>query len=474
MYSHATSGLRNTMSFFLIGLGPDDDLRLLSLKPLESRQAAMAELSRLSADPAFDHWDADVTVMDLNTGAPVLLVRPAAAAVPIEPEPERTQTGDADVWEADLPSVETVVPPAIALVEVKESLADTPEVIPEAIPEAIEAPFWEPPSVALIEPVGDAAIAEAIVADAEEPVADVEAFAAASVPDEVELVDEPTALPEPVVEIAPETLAEPLAELPALDENDELRAAIVRTTEHMAAEGVVAPESIGPEIVALESIESDEAQVVPEDVPPIEVATAAQTASVADDVIELEEPADVAAAPSFWPWNRSAQVDAPESGVAPEVAGVYDALGSSAEAGTESDVEAVLRRPVVTQRSDQEPDLPEAASPREPMSYISETEPEAPSGESDFILDLDSVESPPEAIAADDTPAEAVSVAATDSPVVGEEAVHAEAQAPAAEPLTRPDVSPLEDFTCADCVYTDTCPNRDQRLPKDCGSFQWR
>jgi hypothetical protein len=464
------------MSFFLIGLGPDDDLRLLSPKPLESRQAAMAELSRLSADPAFDHWDADVTVMDLNTGAPVLLVRPAAAALPIEPEPV-AQTGDADAWEADLPSGETVVVPAIALVEVEESLADAsdaiPEVVPDAVPDAIEAPFWEPPSVALIEPVGDAAIAEAIVADAEEPTADVEAFTVAAVPDEVELVDEPTALPEPIVEIAPEALAEPLDELPPLDDNDELRAAIMRTTEHMAAEGVVAPESIGAEIVALESIESDEAQVVPEDVPAVEIAVAAETASATDRVLDLEEPEPVTAAPSFWPWNRSSQVDEPESGVAPEVAGVYDALDSSLEAGAESDVEAVLRRPVVAPQSDQASDVPEAASPREPMSNIPEADAEAPTAESDFILDLDSVESQPEAVAASGASTEGAAVAA-ESPVVDEEPALAEAQAPAAEPLTRPDVSPLEDFTCDDCVYTDTCPNRDQRLPKDCGSFQWR
>ena len=32
----------------------------------------------------------------------------------------------------------------------------------------------------------------------------------------------------------------------------------------------------------------------------------------------------------------------------------------------------------------------------------------------------------------------------------------------------------MESYVCDDCVYVGTCPNKDQRLPKDCGSFQWK
>jgi hypothetical protein len=28
--------------------------------------------------------------------------------------------------------------------------------------------------------------------------------------------------------------------------------------------------------------------------------------------------------------------------------------------------------------------------------------------------------------------------------------------------------------TCGECVYDETCPNRDQRSPQECGSFQWK
>ena len=32
----------------------------------------------------------------------------------------------------------------------------------------------------------------------------------------------------------------------------------------------------------------------------------------------------------------------------------------------------------------------------------------------------------------------------------------------------------MDEYVCEDCVYVETCPNKDQRLPKDCVSFQWK
>ena len=63
---------------------------------------------------------------------------------------------------------------------------------------------------------------------------------------------------------------------------------------------------------------------------------------------------------------------------------------------------------------------------------------------SDFILDLDAVAIVP--------------------------AEDEEAPATTSEPV----VSPRPEYTCVDCVYVETCPNKDQRLPADCGTFQWR
>jgi len=67
------------MAFFLIGRGPGNGVRVLSGTLFETRQDAMAELSRLSSLPP-TILDADVFVADLDAGAPVLLVRPQAAA----------------------------------------------------------------------------------------------------------------------------------------------------------------------------------------------------------------------------------------------------------------------------------------------------------------------------------------------------------------------------------------------------------
>ena len=43
-----------------------------------------------------------------------------------------------------------------------------------------------------------------------------------------------------------------------------------------------------------------------------------------------------------------------------------------------------------------------------------------------------------------------------------------------AVPEAGAEVSPLSAYTCDDCVYVDTCPNKDERRPEDCGSFQWK
>ena len=245
------------MAFFLIGRGPDDDLRLISPKSFESRQAAMAELSLLSAEPTFAHWDAEVSVMDLDTGAPVLLVRSGVAAAPAELPV--VAPGDASgAWEADLPPAEEPAeepalaaaaeadvaplepaPTAEPMLVAEASAPETPVAESDVVPDAIGAAFWEPPTMPLIEPVEDAAIADAIVEEAPAPEPE----------PELEAVQPPEPAVEPAIDVA--AAREPAQETPvvapAFDENDELRAAILRTTEHMSAEGVVPPASVGLE-----------------------------------------------------------------------------------------------------------------------------------------------------------------------------------------------------------------------------------
>ena len=97
----------------------------------------------------------------------------------------------------------------------------------------------------------------------------------------------------------------------------------------------------------------------------------------------------------------------------------------------------------------------------------------------------------------DATPVEAVEPPATPSEVeVGSTAqseflsdlepipTQSDPGAPITVPVAMPDApapehdpaepSSLDDYVCADCVYEATCPNKDQRLPKDCVSFQWK
>lgn len=42
------------------------------------------------------------------------------------------------------------------------------------------------------------------------------------------------------------------------------------------------------------------------------------------------------------------------------------------------------------------------------------------------------------------------------------------------ERVYEPGALNMQQYTCADCVYVSTCPNRDQKAPTECGSFQWK
>ncbi len=61
----------------------------------------------------------------------------------------------------------------------------------------------------------------------------------------------------------------------------------------------------------------------------------------------------------------------------------------------------------------------------------------------------------------------AVAAALTDVASLPEVAEPAAAYEPAGD-LT------LEEYTCADCVYSNTCPKVNQTTPAECGAFQWK
>jgi hypothetical protein len=96
-----------------------------------------------------------------------------------------------------------------------------------------------------------------------------------------------------------------------------------------------------------------------------------------------------------------------------------------------------------------------------------EVEQSAAESESDFILDLDAIQ--PVTLESGDV------VEQVDEPAVEVAAQDPEPPAPTPAPAPVAEVATsMAEYTCDDCVYVETCPNQGQRLPKDCGSFQWR
>ncbi len=191
------------MAFFLLGRSEDGGLSLLSDAAFESRQEALAELGQITADPAFNRWSDEVLLIDLDSGTPVLLVRPAEAAASAEPdvEPESEEEPESAVF---------------AAIADEEPDDDAGDGEPEEV---------EPDEVEAVE--GDDAPSEPDDTPAEDLTAD----------EAEELEAEPEAA-EPTEE-ATEAVAE-------AEGMDSLRDAIARTTQHMEATGIVAPESIGP------------------------------------------------------------------------------------------------------------------------------------------------------------------------------------------------------------------------------------
>lgn len=256
------------MGFFLLGRGRDTgDLRLISSELYSNRADALDALTLLSGEPTFEHRDAEVFVLDLESGVPILLVSTPAAPVvaivetpsdevpaidEVETPPDDTPAKepiddtahDAGVWEApselvdDTPAEEPEKAGlAKALKQATGALESEGIVAPDSIgPAAIEA-SPEPISV-LDQPWLAEADAEEDSSQPEEPIAQVEPEAAwpwdtaadkgapaepvAAANVEAEPETEPVGEPEsePVVEAevepeAPVAPAEPTGDIPA-------------------------------------------------------------------------------------------------------------------------------------------------------------------------------------------------------------------------------------------------------------------
>ena len=181
------------MPFFLLGKGPDGQLRLLSDETVPTRHEALTRLSEITASPEFDGWDSEVFAVDLDQATPVLLVRPAVtepltsslptpspltSSLPTPSPPTRAaDAGDAslDIDEAPadanegaegLPAPMTfVVPDTSRDANTEPIVSESPE---EMVPEGPESPESSAPAAEVAD--DEATVSEE--SDEEPPVVD--------------------------------------------------------------------------------------------------------------------------------------------------------------------------------------------------------------------------------------------------------------------------------------------------------------
>lgn len=354
------------MSFILLRRTTEGEIHLLSNTSWSGRGDAMAELSRITAAPSFDRWDDEVLLVDVDSGTPILMVRPAAVEEPAPEVVAEEPAPEADVADAGLAEGEE---------DVSEAPADgSSEVAAELLDVAADEP--EPP--------------------------------APSTDDEIAALLEDLEAPEVASSAAPS-----------------LKEALERSAARLEAEGIVAPESVGP---------------APETAPD-EAESEATTAEAADAEAESESVVDEA--PAAWPWDTATEektfdLDAFEES--------HDQSESLVRAPGDDETLS-FAKPVIL-GGEYAAVVPEAVveTPApEPITETPVTEPIAETPAADAGAE-------PEATASDFIdlgPAEP----AAPAPMVSEE---------------------LAALTCDDCVYDSTCPNRGQLLPASCGSFQWK
>jgi nicotinate-nucleotide--dimethylbenzimidazole phosphoribosyltransferase len=468
------------MPFFLLKRDDNDGLRLLTPTALPGRQEALAELSRMTSEPGFDAWDGEVLLVDIDAALPVLLVRPA--------ESEAAAGGEVIAVQVDEPM--SVAEPVTEVAFAWPLIAETePEVAaPLLAPEPEPVPAEEAEAfAAYVAPAAEAedSTSVAVLADEDASVADT----FYPVPEmAMELEPEPSPVPDAVVPSAgvdsvdvfeapaPVVSAsaspdEPAEADDALDDGG-LREALERTASAMAAEAVVArTQAEAPE----EPKPPRRARLGhkwPWDVAPTPVDDVA-VAAVAAVAATVEEPS-VADVPAH------EMVVAPLGAAAPVEDTVAEVLPTAASAD-----DAVLAPPIGATALEEVAEAQVAGAP----IVEEDTEPLDDEVRREETLEIAAVidASPVEAIEPPTAPSEAEVGPTSQSEFLSDlEPIPAQRDpgSPATVPVAMPDApapeqdpvepSSLDDYVCADCVYEATCPSKDQRLPKDCVSFQWK
>ena len=384
------------MGFFLLGRGREaGELRLISTEVFAGRSEAIEALTRLSGEPEFEHRDAEVFVLDLDTGMPVVLVASAApvAAEPVieapiaeEPEVADEPKADAGVWEAPIEPIDDL---AGALKRAAGALESEGIVAPESIGPAEVAEAEAEPEPDTIEDVLD----QPWLAETGEPAADDSAPVLKNALD-LEQEFEPVVAPaaEPVVEPEPEPVVEPEPE---------------------------------PEPTTI--------------------------------VAEIEtEPISPEGADAAWPWDTASAPASEQPSSADESTGVEDAPEE-----TPAPVDALLAESAPADGSTFVPD-PFEEPATDPGDYIKvQIGDDSSSMGRTVVMGAYAEETAgePEPDTAPGTDTEIDSMLA-DLGRVGDAG-----GSPGSD---------LADLTCEDCVYVNTCPNKEGLDPSKCGNFQWR
>jgi len=405
------------MGFFLLGRGREaGELRLISTEVFAGRSEAIEALTKLSGEPEFEHRDAEVFVLDLDTGMPVVLV---ASAAPAAAEP-------------------VIVEPAAEEPEAEVEVAEEPA---SEEPEA-DAGVWEAP----IEPI-EPAVAEAMEAEAS---------------------------------AEPGEAADDLAE----EQGDGLAGALKRAAGALESEGIVAPESIGPAEMAEPEVEPD-AESEPETIEEVldqpwlaetGEPAADDSAPILKNALDLEqefepvaepvaepdaepepdaevatepvaEPAVSEGADAAWPWDTASATASEEPSSADESTDVVDVPAGDTPAA--ADVSAFVPDPFEEPATD-------------PGDYLKVQIGDDSSSMGRTVVMgayAEETAAEPEPQAASGTDTEIDSMLA-DLGRVGDAG-----DSPGSD---------LADLTCEDCVYVNTCPNKEGLDPSKCGNFQWR
>jgi hypothetical protein len=410
------------MAFFLVGRSRDDaSLTLLSVEAFDTKDLAARAVRSIAITGHMDVDTVDVFIADLGAATPVVLVGLPASA----PMADEAAAG---VWET--PGREPIIVLESVVVEEPEPIAETD-----------------------VETISD---------HADDP---------ESAVDEIDRVLD-------VVESEPDTLT----------------AALERATSSMAADGIVPPESVGfsvlieGDVAPSSPVLGDEEPLVvdvpeePDEAEPMESTTAPgpdrsedlsaviASLSVLEDRSDTElppSPEDVAETPGVvvddetWPWLNVGEVE-------PLLARDEDAELPVDPASVSEVTPTVVPEP--------EPELEPEPVP-EPV-FEPEPEPELePEPLPEPVFEPEPELEPEPVPSVEDAPY--VSTTQTDegfSPkpvIMGDysEPTAAEAPTPAYEPSGE---LSLADYTCADCIYSNTCPKVNESTPEECGSFQWK